>query len=161
MADVTVKEFAKSMGIPEDRLLSSLQKAGINVTGADQTLTNDQKRLLLTFLKSSHGQPATADKKVTYTQTKVDTLRQQGKSAVNVVFRRKKQIVVEPKVLPIEEPTPPPVALMMKKSNHILLIVIENRTKKCTAPNQLHVTMRFLNLLFLLCAKFLFLKLLA
>ncbi len=102
MSEVTVKEFAKSVGIPEDRLdrlLASLQKAGIDVTSPDQTLTTEQKNRLLAFLKSSHKQVSTtSEKKLTVTQTKVDTLRQQGKSSVNVVFKRKKQIAVDTKV---------------------------------------------------------------
>lgn len=103
MADMTVREFAKAMGnIPEERLLASLQKAGIAVTDAGQTLTVEQKRALLAFLKSGQSAAATPTKgaadKVIYTQTKVGALRQQGKGAVNVVFRRQKQVAVEPKV---------------------------------------------------------------
>lgn len=111
MADVTVKEFAKSIGIPEDRLLSSLQKAGVDVTNVEQTLSMEQKRSLLAFLKSGQAappttsKPAAEDKKVVYTQTKVDTLRQQGKSTVNVVFRRKKQIIMEQPKPPVVEPS--------------------------------------------------------
>lgn len=103
MADLTVREFAKTMGIPEERLLSSLQKAGINITDANQTLTAEQKRGLLAFLKSSHNQPSsirtstTPDKKLVYTETQVGALRQQGKSSVNVVFRRQKQVSTESK----------------------------------------------------------------
>lgn len=116
MADVTVKEFAKKMGIPEDRLLASLQKAGVTITSTNQPLTAEQKRALLTFLKSGQGtataaSPTTSgtDKKVTFTHTKVDTLRQQGgKSAVKVIFQRKKQVVVPTKPVPTEE-MPPPV----------------------------------------------------
>lgn len=117
MAEVTVKEFAKSVGIPEDRLdrlLSSLQQAGIQITDPNQTLTIDQKNRFLAFLKSAHKpSPTAADKKLTVTQTKVDTLRQQGKSAVNVVFRRRKQIAVESKTSPKETPstTTPPLPI--------------------------------------------------
>ncbi|MDF3055343.1 MAG: infB [Gammaproteobacteria bacterium] len=108
MADATVKQFAKIMGIAEDRLLSSLQKAGIEVKDVDQILTNDQKRTLLAFLKSgqskvSSSSAAPVGKKVTYT-TNVNTLKQ-GKSSVNVVFRRKKQVIVEE--APPTAPTPP------------------------------------------------------
>jgi translation initiation factor IF-2 len=108
MSDATVKQFAKTMGITEDRLLASLQRAGIDVKSSDQELTTDQKRALLTFLKSSKNQAsapsAQAGKKLTFTKTKVDTLRQQGKSSVNVVFRRKKQVVIEQP--PAPEPDP-------------------------------------------------------
>jgi translation initiation factor IF-2 len=114
MADVTVKEFAKKMGIPEDRLLASLQKAGVDITSPNQPLTTEQKRALLTFLKTSQGTTPSAttarstDKKVTFTHTKVDTLRQQGgKSAVKVIFQRKKQVMVAAKPIPTEEAPPP------------------------------------------------------
>jgi translation initiation factor IF-2 len=126
MADITVKEFAKTIGIPEQRLLASLQKAGYPITDANQTLSLAQKRGLLEFLKTGKAQVATAvapskpavaaptppaEKKVVYTQTKVGALRQQqGKGPVNVVFRRQKQ-VSEPKVA-ISQPAPevkPPV----------------------------------------------------
>lgn len=104
MADPTVREFAKTMGIPEERLLLSLQKAGINITDASQTLTAEQKRGLLTFLKSGHAQlsstSAAPEKKVAYTEKQVGALRQQGKSTVNVVFRRQKQVAAEPKIVP-------------------------------------------------------------
>lgn len=120
MADITVKEFAKTIGIPEQRLLASLQKAGYPITDANQTLSLAQKRGLLEFLKTGKPQVATAvapskpvvaaptppaEKKVVYTQTKVGALRQQqGKGPVNVVFRRQKQIT-EPKAA---TPTPAP-----------------------------------------------------
>lgn len=135
MADVTVKEFAKSIGIPEDRLLSSLQKAGVEVTNADQTLSTEQKRALLTFLKSGQAtqttvsKPAAEDKKVVYTQTKVDTLRQQGKSTVNVVFRRKKQIVIEQPKPPVTE-TPPPV------TEEAITEAGDSASPESTAPEQ-------------------------
>lgn len=100
MTNVTVRAFSKTMGIPEDRLILSLQKAGVHVANADQILTNDQKQALLTFLKSGRTQLSATtvqnDKKATYTETKIDTLRQQGKSAVNVVFRRQKNRVIVP-----------------------------------------------------------------
>lgn len=115
MSEVTIKEFAKSVGIPEDRLdrlLASLQKAGIDLTSPDQPLTTAQKSRLLAFLKNAHRSTSSTsttkarNEKLTVTQTKVDTLRQQGKTSVNVVFRRKKQISVEIPSAPIEEKIP-------------------------------------------------------
>lgn len=115
MADMTVTEFAKTMRIPEERLLTSLRKAGIEVSDASQILTAEQKRELLTFLKSGQTQlssskpstPAattataaatpTAEKKRVVIEPKVGALRQQGKSTVNVVFRRQKKPAPEVK----------------------------------------------------------------
>jgi len=101
MADMTVTEFAKTMRIPEERLLASLQKAGIEVTDAKHILTAEQKRGLLAFLKGGQAQLSSTqsssispapDKKRVVTETQVGALRQQGKSTVNVVFRRQKQL---------------------------------------------------------------------
>jgi translation initiation factor IF-2 len=111
MADMTVTQFAKTMKISEQRLLLSLQKAGINVTDASQTLTAEQKRELLAFLKGGHTQlsstttAASKDKK-SLTETTVGALKQQGKSTVNVVFRRQKQVIAEPvQIKPTSMPT--------------------------------------------------------
>jgi translation initiation factor IF-2 len=102
MADITVTEFAKTIHIPTDRLLASLQKAGIQVTDAQHVLTAQQKRTLLMFLKSGQAQaptppaptvapPKDAEKKHPPTETQATALKQQGKKAVNVVFRRQKK----------------------------------------------------------------------
>jgi len=119
MADMTVTEFAKTMHVSEEHLLDSLQKAGVEVTDASQILTAEEKRKLLISLrsgrtplsstKSSTTPPSdnstatattTATQKRALTETTVGALRQQGKGAVNVVFRRQKQVMVaaEPKV---------------------------------------------------------------
>ena len=130
MAEVTVRQFAKTIGITTEdrleRLLMSLQKAGIKVTSADEplTLTNEQKRTLLAFLKSGQGKiaatPATTAEKVTYTETKVDSLRQPGKpstSAVPVIIRRKKSVVIEQKPIPpIPEPIPEPIVEILPET---------------------------------------------
>jgi translation initiation factor IF-2 len=108
MADMTVTEFAKSIRIPEARLLASLHKAGIEVADAQHILTAEQKRGLLAFLKSGQSPlslapkpsalPTTDTKKQILTKTKIDALKQQGKNTVNVVFRRpKKTTAVETK----------------------------------------------------------------
>lgn len=55
MADVTVKNLAQVVGIPVERLLSQLQDAGLNFTDAEQTVNEDQKKLLLNHLKSGTG----------------------------------------------------------------------------------------------------------
>ncbi|HVV69735.1 MAG TPA: translation initiation factor IF-2 [Gammaproteobacteria bacterium] len=125
MAEVTVRQFAKSIGITTEdrleRLLMSLQKIGIVVNNADEplTLTGEQKRTLLASFKSGQSKivatPSPAAEKITYTETKVDSLRQPGKpstSAVPVIIRRKKSVVVEQKAIPpvpTPEPTPSPI----------------------------------------------------
>ncbi|MDX1605601.1 MAG: translation initiation factor IF-2, partial [Candidatus Competibacterales bacterium] len=55
MAEVTVKQFAESVGIPVDRLLAQLDEAGIEVADADTKITDEQKVDLLAHLRKSHG----------------------------------------------------------------------------------------------------------
>jgi translation initiation factor IF-2 len=110
MADFTVKEFAKTHGITEDRLLASLHKAGITID-VNQPLTPIQKQALIASLKGGSQTSVTTEKKLTYTHIKTDTLRQQGKSAVSVVFKRKKQVHVPTKSLIVEEPKLEPVLI--------------------------------------------------
>ena len=43
MAEVTVKQFADDVGIPVDRLLSQLSEAGVDITDADQTISDKEK----------------------------------------------------------------------------------------------------------------------
>jgi translation initiation factor IF-2 len=51
MVDVTVKQLAHVVRIPVERLLTQLQDAGLSITDEMQTVTEDQKRLLLNHLK--------------------------------------------------------------------------------------------------------------
>ncbi|NJN45848.1 MAG: GTP-binding protein, partial [Candidatus Competibacteraceae bacterium] len=55
MTGVTIKQFAVDVGIPVDRLLLQFEEAGISVSGADATITNEQKMNLLAHLRKSHG----------------------------------------------------------------------------------------------------------
>jgi len=55
MAEVTVRQFAESVGIPVNRLLNQLDEAGILVRGADTTITDAQKVDFLAHLRKSHG----------------------------------------------------------------------------------------------------------
>jgi len=55
MTGVTIKQFAVDVGIPVDRLLVQFEEAGISVSGADATITNEQKMNLLAHLRKSHG----------------------------------------------------------------------------------------------------------
>jgi translation initiation factor IF-2 len=51
MADVTVKQLAQVVGIPVERLLNQLQDAGLSITDEQNTVNEEQKRILLNHLK--------------------------------------------------------------------------------------------------------------
>jgi translation initiation factor IF-2 len=50
-SEVTVKQLASTVGIPVERLLAQLNEAGIAANEADSTITEQQKRQLLGYLR--------------------------------------------------------------------------------------------------------------
>ncbi|MGH8127087.1 MAG: translation initiation factor IF-2 N-terminal domain-containing protein, partial [Gammaproteobacteria bacterium] len=61
MAEVTVKEFAELIHTPVERLLVQLAEAGVEVSKADDALSNEQKMQLLAHLRSEHGEDSQAE----------------------------------------------------------------------------------------------------
>ncbi|WJW76514.1 translation initiation factor IF-2 [Thiohalobacter sp. IOR34] len=55
MSQVTVKQFAEVVGIPVERLITQLDSAGIQVSSADDTISDSEKMELLSYLRKSHG----------------------------------------------------------------------------------------------------------
>jgi translation initiation factor IF-2 len=95
MADVTVKELADVVKTSVDRLLSQMKEAGLPQTSAEQTVTDEQKQTLLSFLKKSHGEAAEAPKKITLKRKATTTLKtgQGGRKAVTIEVRKKRTYV--------------------------------------------------------------------
>ncbi len=101
MADVTVAQFAEVLKVPVEKLLSQLDDAGIKVTGAEDTISEDAKLELLTHLRRSHGQDDStspgAPRKITLRRKSQSELRlsgAQGRSrTVNVEVRRKRTYI--------------------------------------------------------------------
>jgi translation initiation factor IF-2 len=96
MADVTVSQFAEVLKVPVERLLTQLDEAGIRVSGADDTITDDAKMELLTFLRRAHGrtQDSASPRKITLqrkSQGELKVASAQGRARmVNVEVRSKK-----------------------------------------------------------------------
>jgi translation initiation factor IF-2 len=96
MADVTVSQFAEVLKVPVERLLTQLDEAGIRVAGADDTISDDAKMELLTFLRRAHGrtQDSAAPRKITLqrkSQGEIKVASAQGRARmVNVEVRSKK-----------------------------------------------------------------------
>lgn len=55
MSEVTVKQLAEVLGISLDQLLDQLKDAKISIKSADDAISNEDKRQLLAYLRSSHG----------------------------------------------------------------------------------------------------------
>lgn len=99
MAEVTVSQLADTVGTPVERLLSQMKEAGLAHESADQIVSDDDKKILLGFLKSSHGAAAsgtTSPRKITLKRKTVSTLKTtggQGRRTVNVEIRKKRTYV--------------------------------------------------------------------
>ncbi len=110
MSEVTVKQFSEVLGIPADRLLKQLVEAGMKVKDADAKISEDEKVLLLTFLRKSHGKsdaPSFGEpKKITLkrkTQTELHLTGSQGRGKTVAVEVRKKRTYVKRSVIVEEE----------------------------------------------------------
>ncbi|TDJ11524.1 MAG: translation initiation factor IF-2 [Gammaproteobacteria bacterium] len=102
MADVTIAQFADVLKVSVDKLLSQLDQAGIEVSGSEDTISEDAKLELLTHLRRSHGQEDTmvsdgAPRQITLRRKSLSELRlagAQGRSrTVNVEVRRKRTYI--------------------------------------------------------------------
>ncbi len=101
MSDVTIGQFADVLKIPVEKLLTQLDAAGITVKGADDLISDDAKRELLTHLRRTHGHEegatAASPKKITLSrrsQSEIKVASGQGRAkTVTVEVRRKRTYV--------------------------------------------------------------------
>ena len=98
MANVTVKQLAQVVGIPVERLLNQLQEAGLSFIDDQQTVNEDQKRVLLDHLKgSSIRETHAAPERITLRRKSLSqvTVRHDAHSGktVNIEVRKKKIFV--------------------------------------------------------------------
>jgi len=118
MADVTVKELAESVGTSVERLLQQLKDAGLQQKKVADVISDDDRQVLLSALKTSHGGSTGAPTKITLKRNTRTVLNsgQGGKGKKVAIEVRKKrtyvkrtpvpEVVVEEKsavVEPVEE----------------------------------------------------------
>ncbi|MCO1334677.1 translation initiation factor IF-2 [Microbulbifer sp. OS29] len=99
MAEVTVSELAKSVGATEDRLLKQMKEAGLPHTSADAAVSDEEKQVLLNFLKNSHGEQGASPRKITLKRKTTTTLKTgsgTGRKTVNVEVRKKRTYIKRP-----------------------------------------------------------------
>ena len=109
MADVTVKQLADTVGAPVDRLLKQMQEAGLSHKSEADSVTEEQKQVLLGFLKQSHGAAAKPAEKITLKRKSTGTLKSgQGRAgrSVTVEVRRKRTYVKRSEIESAEAPAP-------------------------------------------------------
>lgn len=110
----TVRQLADSVGIPIDRLLSQLGRAGLHITDADAAISDQEKLQLLQHLRTgglaaASAADAGAAKKITLRRKVVGELRQSSHSGkpktVNVEVRKRRTYVKRSDVGGEEETT--------------------------------------------------------
>ena len=105
MSDVTIKQLAKVLGTPVDKLLGQLGEAGMKFSDPEQVISSTEKVKLLGFLRRTHGkreapQEATSSpRQITLKRRTVSEITvvpgQRGATAktVNVEVRQKRTYV--------------------------------------------------------------------
>ncbi|MEQ1516113.1 MAG: translation initiation factor IF-2 [Usitatibacteraceae bacterium] len=116
MALTTVAQFAKELKLSEELLLEQLKAAGVAMKTASDSLSEDDKTHLLTYLQAAHGHKE-EKKKITLTRKQTTEIKKSdstGKARTIQVEVRKKRTfvkvekteVVEPVEAPVEPPQP-------------------------------------------------------
>ena len=106
MAEVTVKQLADTVGAPVERLLKQMQEAGLSHQTEGDVVSEEQKQVLLGFLKRGHGEAAKPAEKITLKRKSTGTLKSgQGRAGrdVTVEVRRKRTYVKRSELTP-EDP---------------------------------------------------------
>lgn len=93
MAEVTVTELAKTVGASVDRLLMQMKEAGLSHESADSNVSDEEKQILLSYLKGLHGENAGEPKKITLRRKTLSTLRSGNRKTVNIEVRKKRTYV--------------------------------------------------------------------
>ena len=109
MTNVTVKQLAEVVGTPVDRLLEQLRDAGIEVSGADQELSDNEKMTLLEHLRRSHGKDDEG-RKITLRRKSTSELKVsggQGRAKTVSVEVRKRRTYVKRAATAEEAPAEP------------------------------------------------------
>lgn len=93
MTQVTVKELAKVVDTPVERLLQQMCEAGLSHSSAEQVVTDSEKQALLAHLKGSHGDKVEEPRKITLQRKTTSTLKVAGSKTISVEVRKKKTFV--------------------------------------------------------------------
>ncbi|KTD72171.1 Translation initiation factor IF-2 [Legionella tucsonensis] len=149
MADVTVKQLAQVVGIPVERLLNQLQEAGLSFSDDQQTVNEEQKRILLNHLKKTSLSDVNASperitlRRKSLSQVTVGHDAHSGKT-VNVEVRKKKVFVKRAPIVrqsEIEEPFVMPEENQSVLEQHPAEVVLETAPMSEIFPDtEEHVT---------------------
>ncbi len=102
MSEITVRQLADTVGIPLENLLGQLNNAGLEKSGAEDTLSDEEKIKLLAYLRQRHGKREESEslgpRRVTLKRKEVKELRQGrlaggGSKTVNVEVRKQRTYI--------------------------------------------------------------------
>ena len=96
MSDVVVSQLAENIGTPVERLLKQMEDAGLPQRKASDSVSDEQKEVLLKFLRESHGEVDSGPKKITHKRKTVSTLKTgtgTARKTVSVEVRKKRTYV--------------------------------------------------------------------
>ncbi|WP_029407468.1 translation initiation factor IF-2 [Thiomicrorhabdus sp. Milos-T2] len=103
MAKVSIKQFSETLNLSVDKLISQLNESGVKGKTESDSLSEEEKRTLLTYLKGLHGDVSgDAPKKVTLRRKQTLNLSAgsgSGKRTVNVEVRKKRTYVKKPEAV--------------------------------------------------------------
>ncbi len=97
MAQSTVLQFAKELGLPTALLLEQLKSAGVNKTAVDDQLDETDKTALLDYLRKEHGAVQAPKNKITLTRkqnTEIKKTDSDGRARTIQVEVRKKRVLM-------------------------------------------------------------------
>ena len=158
MAEVTVSELAKSVGASVERLLKQMAEAGLKHQGEEELVSDEEKKTLLAYLKTQHGESTEAPKKITLKRKTTTTLKAgsgASRKTVNVEVRKKRTFVkrdqdeaaapvveekiaepevpevqAEPAVEPEAKPEAPSISSILDDAEEKRLAALEARRKQ-------------------------------
>jgi len=114
MPQTTIKSFAEQIGVPPEKLMQQLAAAGVPDKAVDDSLSDDEKLNLLTFLRGHLG-GETGAKKITLRQKSLSQITQTTRTGpartVQVEVRKKRTFVRRTSLeeaVPPAPPEPPP-----------------------------------------------------
>src|SRR5262245_3961122 len=98
-----IKQLASETGVSIERLLEQLNAAGVSKQSADDTVTEQDKIKLRSYLERSHG-GARAQAGITVTRKETSEIRTAGGSTVRVETRKKRTVARPDEVIAEEAP---------------------------------------------------------
>ena len=88
MANVTAKQLSEVIGVSVEKLLDQLNTAGVEVSGENDPISDEDKLKLLESLRSSHGkEEPSGPKKITLRRKSKSELRVSGTSGRNTTTK--------------------------------------------------------------------------